>query len=133
MHSLVQTPHLLHTLIKEKYENLEASKKESLYEGILGSIRYSMQFFKRNKPLKDTFSSLLSRNGGGSKKAHRIKNNFVGALCGREKNPRLSARKRPRILRLIKTASEESLMTLKTIYTQVLVKQIKEWKSLENN
>ena len=85
MHSLVQTPHLLHTLIKEKYENLEASKKESLYEGILGSIRYSMQFFKRNKPLKDTFSSLLSRNGGGSKKAYRIKNNFVGALCEREK------------------------------------------------
>ena len=96
-----------------------------------------MQFFKRispeKKPLKDTFSSLLSRNGGGPKKAHRIKNNFVGVLCGREKNPRLSARKRPRILRLIKTASEESLMTLKTIYTQVLVKQIKEWKSLENN
>ena len=124
---------MLHTLIKEKYENLKAGKKESLYEGILESIRNSMQFFKRKKPLKDTFSSLLSRNGGGPKKAHRIKNNFVGALCEREKNPRLSARKRPRILRLIKTASEESLMTLKTIYTQVLVKQIKEWKSLENN
>ena len=73
MHSLVQTPHLLHTLIKEKYENLKAGKKESLYEGILESIRNSMQFFKRKKPLKDTFSSLLSRNGGGSKKITELK------------------------------------------------------------
>ena len=42
-----------------------------------------MQFFKRTspkkKPLKEKFSSLLSTNVGGTKKAHRIKNNFVGA------------------------------------------------------
>ena len=86
----------------------------------IGRIRKRMQFFKRTSPekkaLKETFSSLHLEMQAALKRLTELRTiSLEQPVTWEWKKTRSSSRKRPRILRLVKTVSEELLMTLKTI------------------